>query len=129
MRHTNTPLFERRRFVTHKLNVLSRAVGVEWDRTSGPASAFNVFGWIRREDGGRDFVVVGFEYSEVSGYATSSARHSLLIGRLLYGSADYWNHYPCVPVSGEYPEVESLVSWEDPPSRRRWWQKRERRSE
>jgi hypothetical protein len=80
-------------------------VGVVWDRCVLLERTGAAFGWIARDDGRSDFVVVTFSWGEthglddalvpwiVAGYSTSSALYSARIGELLYGHAD--DHTDC----------------------------------
>lgn len=61
-----------------------------------------VYGWIDRDDGRSDFVVLQIpSYAERPGFTTSSAKHSAAINTLLYKNVDpNAPHYRCEPIDG-----------------------------
>ncbi|MHA1892097.1 MAG: hypothetical protein ACTSYS_13975 [Promethearchaeota archaeon] len=79
---------------------IEQETGCKWDRFTRDITEnsefFTIFGWIRRRDGKRDFVVIVFESSR-DGYTpifftTSSARYSRKIHDLLGFTS---KHSPC----------------------------------
>ncbi len=84
---------------------------VEWDRCGGDVADWLVaYGWIPRDDDGRDFVTVSFRGGFVLGYITSSAEHTEAIGAAL--NFDTEGHKPCIRISEEVPGLERLVPWQ-----------------
>lgn len=60
-----------------------------------------VYGWIARDDGRSDFVVLeSYPWEDRLGYTTSSARYSAEIHRRLYGSDD--GHTDCQRVADSF---------------------------
>ena len=55
---------------------------VDWDRCTVSLERGTVFGWIERDDGRNDFVVLFWDATGF-GYTTSSAKHSREIGERL----------------------------------------------
>lgn len=83
---------------------LNRLPFVRWDRClrvpvggDSQYEMLTVYGWIDRDDGRADFVVMEFpSYDETPGFTTSSAKHSAAINQLLYKDADpNAPHYEC----------------------------------
>lgn len=61
---------------------------VAWDRLAGDDETVNVFGWITRSDGQRDFALLRFAFDELGvdiSFSTSSAKHSAEFTRRLFG--------------------------------------------
>lgn len=91
-------------------DTMNRLPYVRWDRLAtarredGLLDAA-VYGWIERDDGPPDFVVLLFEGAAV-GSVTSSAKHSEEIDATLHGNAD--GHVPCQRVEDVLPGVASL---------------------
>ena len=58
---------------------------VNWDRYVDSEKAITIFGWIKRDDNYKDFVIIEFskEDYEVNIWATSSAKHSETMGKIL----------------------------------------------
>lgn len=80
---------------------LNRLPFVRWDRLtdwrtpSRDHAGVTVFGWIARDDGRSDFVLMEF-FSwnhDPPGFSTSSAERSAEIAELLYGPGG--DHFPC----------------------------------
>lgn len=72
---------------------------VTWDRfvtgTLDGHSYVEIYGWINRADGQRDFVlIVSWTHWDSVEYVTSSAKFSAEIGRILYG--DKSDHNDCI---------------------------------
>jgi hypothetical protein len=89
------------------LESLSKLIPIEWDRfTEDEDGDFNIYGWIKRKDGQRDFVLLnlfledGNIRSYKSGFATSSAKYSKMIYMCLYGTTK--GHNSC-------RKIESMV--------------------
>lgn len=97
--------------------VLNRAPFVRWDRfTVSPDDEVNVYGWIDRDDGRSDFVLVEFDITEPAdlsyGWTSSSAEFSEELGRLLYGEGfdgNGYRHLACQRVESELLGVENPV--------------------
>jgi hypothetical protein len=92
----------RDRFIEATLNKLSF---VRWDRFAGE----NYYGWIDREDGKKDFIVIWFIESDVHdfGYVTSSSKYSKKICKLLYGKSKEGS--PCQRIEDNYPNIKNVV--------------------
>jgi|SRR6185312_2259326 len=93
--------------IKNYLESLSKLIPIEWDRfTEDEGGDFNIYGWIKRKDGQRDFVLLnmfledGNIRSYKSGFATSSAKYSKMIYMCLYGTTK--GHNNC-------RKIESLV--------------------
>lgn len=79
---------------------------VRWDRFIESNGKGVVYGWIDREDGRCDFVLLDFEQRPIGvavGYSTSSASRSREIGQLLYGDND--EHMDCQRVDMEFGDL------------------------
>lgn len=79
-----------------RAEVLNRLPEVRWDRCAGTEASLGVYGWIPRDDGRFDFVVVEFQLHDgrdVCWFTTSSARLSATFAELLHGAAG--PHYAC----------------------------------
>lgn len=84
---------------------MNRLDEVEWDRCSFGESEGTAFGWIAREDGRADFVVLDFSWGETTGFDgetvpwfavgtnTSSAVWSALIAERILGPEN--SHRDC----------------------------------
>jgi hypothetical protein len=82
---------------------------VKWDRyTMGPEGVSTVFGWIDRQDGRSDFVLLR-PTREGCGVTTSSAEHSEAIGAALNGGEPTGRHQPCLRVEDD-PESADLAN-------------------
>lgn len=84
---------------------------VKWDRfIDDPAGGIDVYGWIARDDGLWDFVVVNFDRAgEWTKVTTSSASHSASIYAALLGMAESVaaeHHSPCMRVDEHFPGVK-----------------------
>lgn len=107
--------------VAHYANRLSF---VTWDRFTShtqdnpeggdPYVAVTMYGWIGRDDGRSDFVILAWFYIDQQQYpwsVTSSAERSEEIGRLLYHDQDWWKpdeHVPCARVEDVF---DGMVNW------------------
>lgn len=92
-------------------DVLNRLPFVCWDRyVEIPDGDLDVYGWIDREDGRADFVILTFAEADPDfvGFTTSSSEHSEEIGRLIHGEDDA-EHYPCQRVEHAGVEIENVV--------------------
>lgn len=88
---------------------LNRLPFVRWDRYVESDGDFAVFGWIDREDGRSDFVLVLWETADplpgAPCYWTSSAARSKEIGELLYGGIEGFDpdsHVDCARVEDDF---------------------------
>lgn len=63
---------------------------VEWDRKAGEGGDYNVFGWIQRDDGWKDFLVLVVEDNQIVDFCTSSAKYSEDFSKRLN-----FSHYEC----------------------------------
>lgn len=92
---------------------------VRWDRLTTTESwdPVLVYGWIAREDGRADFVLLnlsapGEDGRSLVGYTTSSAKHDMEI-RAALGLADDGKHYPCQRVEDHVVEwLENVIRLE-----------------
>jgi hypothetical protein len=75
---------------------------VTWDRCTGDEINGSVFGWINRDDGRADFVLLQWS-PEWFRSTTSSAEYSLSISERLFGSTT--GHRPCRRVEHVYGEL------------------------
>lgn len=66
--------------------VLNLFPEVAWDRTAASGRDRVAFGWIEREDGRADFLLLTFTRDGRVGMTTSSAEHSLEFHRRLYST-------------------------------------------
>lgn len=85
---------------------------VTWDRLVfgdvGDNSYGQVFGWIPRSDGQRDFVLItSWSNWDTVDFNTSSAKHSAEIDRILFGHNE--NHGTCKLVEDFLPNVIARV--------------------
>lgn len=83
-------------------DVCNRLPRVRWDRTAGDDESRVVYGWVDRDDGRADFVVLTFDLADpvdgvdyLVGFTTSSAEHSDEFHRALFGRQAADEHYPC----------------------------------
>lgn len=81
-----------------RAEILNRLPMVRWDRCVRlPDGAVTVYGWIARDDGRSDFVLVAFLWPDdpLNYYAwTSSVEHDDAISAALFGDEDCV-HTPC----------------------------------
>lgn len=82
------------------LALLENAVPITWDRyTINDLGAYNIYGWIERKDGQRDFVllqiIIDTEGVNIN-YVTSSAKYTQEIGSILFG--EQVAHNECIKV-------------------------------
>jgi len=70
---------------------IAKLIPIEWDRFTEKEGYYNIFGWIERKDGKRDFVLVQLylDNGEIKGdYCTSSAKYSEEIYKYFYGTIE-----------------------------------------
>ncbi len=72
---------------------------VQWDRWAGTPEGTSAFGWIARSDGQRDFLLIRFQYGEVTSYTTSSAKHTAAIADKL--DCEHSNCRPIAELFGQ----------------------------
>ena len=68
---------------------IAKLIPIDWDRFTENDGEYNIYGWIKRKDGQRDFVLLQLylENSVIKGsYCTSSANYSKDIYMCLYGT-------------------------------------------
>lgn len=75
--------------------VMNSLPEVTWDRCVPRMSGGSAFGWIAREDGRSDFLVLYWDERGPCGYVTSSAKHSADFSRRLFGEEAAGNHKDC----------------------------------
>lgn len=83
-------------------DICNRLPLVRWDRTAGDDGSRVVYGWVDRDDGRSDFVVLTFDlvdpvdgFDYFVGFTTSSAEHSAEFHRAIYGHQYADDHHPC----------------------------------
>ena len=90
--------------IKEELKLLEKGIPVEWDRVSIADNDFpavyNIFGWIKRRDGKRDFVVYSYVTDTISMFVTSSAKFSKKM-------SENWKttHSDCIKFSDWMKEV------------------------
>jgi len=99
-----------RRWIERKLRSLRL---VEWDRFTvgewADEQYVNVYGWINRDDGYKDFVnVIFWAESEGLYHITSSAEHSEAISETLHGESGDGGHNDCQRVEDTF-NVENAI--------------------
>lgn len=84
---------------------------VSWDRTIRTKLEINVFGWIDRKDGNKDFIALSyFNDTDSFWFMTSSAKHSETIHNVVYGDkANFIRHYDCERVECLFKDVVNCV--------------------
>lgn len=79
---------------------------VNWDRFVNPAeSEYFFYGWIRRDDGYNDFVVLSY-YQGQWWYITSSASMTHELARVIDGTEG--DHCPCQRVEGSF-DIPNMI--------------------
>lgn len=85
--------------IAERMNRLD-PIGIRWDRCIPRDDQLVTYGWVDRDDGRADFVVLTFHWGTTSGlndesldwlavgYTSSSAENTGKIGPLLYGTED-----------------------------------------
>lgn len=68
------------------LNNLSERFPIVWDRYVDADNFYGIYGWIKRKDGQRDFILLQIwtEPEFIISFTTSSAKYSMAIGDYLY---------------------------------------------
>lgn len=84
-------------------SILNLLPEVTWDRYSGEEDSIDVFGWIKRDDGRSDFVVLGIKHGEAEYFETSSAKYSKEFATRLE-----FTHSDCKRVEDNFPNVKSV---------------------
>jgi len=86
------------------LQHIKTSIPVEWDRYTDGNGFYNIYGWISRSDGQRDFLLLQFQddLKDIN-FVTSSAKYSKQICDLLYGEFNI--HVPC-------KKIEELTNME-----------------
>lgn len=73
-------------------DAIEKIIPVEWDRyTDG--KIINVYGWIKRSDSQRDFLLLQIMDGKF-GFVTSSAKYSKVLHEYLFGSLE--EHHDCI---------------------------------
>lgn len=76
---------------------LSEAFPIKWDRYTESNGYYNIYGWIARADGQRDFVLLQLLWFDgvtiTGGVITSSAKYSKQIGQFIFGDMP---HNDCI---------------------------------
>jgi hypothetical protein len=81
---------------------------VTWDRYTHGPTWVNVYGWIARDDGRSDFVLLHiYSGNSLPSFWTSSALYSTKVAELLYGSAE--GHVDCKRVEDAGLEISNVV--------------------
>ena len=75
--------------IKNYIETVAKLIPIEWDRFVENNGDYDIYGWIKRKDGQRDFVLfqLYIENGEIKGsYCTSSAKYSKDIYMCLYGT-------------------------------------------
>lgn len=83
---------------------IAKLIPIQWDRYTEEDGEYNIYGWIKRKDGNRDFVLLQLYFEEgkiKGGFCTSSAKYSKSIYMCLYGTTK--GHRSC-------QKIEKLTS-------------------
>lgn len=96
-------------------DMLRKFPEVSWDRWAGELQDHVVvFGWIKRGDGQRDFMLLIFDDGEMQAYCTSSAKYSADFGKRL----GFETHHDCRMASEfldgdgkKWDDAELLPEW------------------
>lgn len=83
--------------------VLNKLPEVRWDRCVRRMENMTAFGWIDREDGRADFVVVYIDHGGPWAYATSSAEFSRSISERLFGITE--GHRDCERIEDVFGDL------------------------
>lgn len=84
---------------------MAKILPIVWDRFTVEDGNYDIYGWIARKDGQRDFVLLQLYIDNgvmKGGFCTSSAKYSKHILMLLYGTTK--GHSPCKKIE-QFPEV------------------------
>lgn len=99
---------------------MNRLDFVRWDRCVRHDNTAVAYGWISRDDGRSDFVLLDFSWGDTEGldgstltwfavgFSTSSAVYSAIISRLLHGGGEGVEHRDCERVEDV---LGALVNW------------------
>lgn len=82
------------------LEAFAKAFPVEWDRYTQRDSSYDIYGWIARKDGKRDFVLLQLDVvgeTINAGFVTSSAKYSKEISEFMFGARN--EHSSCKKVA------------------------------
>jgi len=82
--------------IKYYITDMAKLLPIVWDRFTESNGDYDIYGWITRKDGQRDFVLLQLyvDKDEIKGgYCTSSAKYSKEICMLLYGTVK--DHSPC----------------------------------
>jgi hypothetical protein len=83
--------------------VLNKLPEVRWDRCVRRMERVTAFGWIDREDGRSDFVVVYIDHHGAAGFATSSAKYSREFSERLFGTSE--GHRDCERIEDVFGDL------------------------
>lgn len=78
------------------INLMAVAIPIEWDRFTEEGGDYNIYGWIQRSDGQRDFVLLMLDRKDdkiKGGFVTSSAKYSAAICQFMFNEEG--DHEPC----------------------------------
>lgn len=70
---------------------IAKLIPIEWDRFTEKDGYYNIYGWIKRKDEQRDFVLFNLylDNGEIKGgFCTSSAKYSKEIFKFFYGTTE-----------------------------------------
>ena len=85
------------------LSSIKSIAPVEWDRYTQNKNDYNIFGWIRRSDGQRDFLLIQINVKNmVAGFITSSAKYSEEIHKLIFGNLNM--HTNCQKINTSWEQ-------------------------
>jgi len=76
------------------INQMAEEIPIVWDRFVQDGVYFDIYGWIKRSDGERDFVLLQLTLKDdmiTGGFVTSSAKYSKVIDNYMYGNNDRHN--------------------------------------
>lgn len=78
---------------------MAKVFPIVWDRFTELDGDYNIYGWIKRKDGQRDFVLLQLyiEGEDIKGgFVTSSAKYSAPICNYMYGESK--DHNNCLKI-------------------------------
>ena len=90
--------------IKNYLTSFSQKFPVEWDRYCESGNHYDVYGWIRRRDGQRDFVLLHFDITALPGrkldvnFVTSSAKYSEEIYKFIF-DGETEGHNSCIRIA------------------------------
>ncbi|MDE2020477.1 MAG: hypothetical protein KGJ13_09100 [Patescibacteria group bacterium] len=85
-------------------NVLNKFPEVSWDRWAGEFDLCIIFGWIKRDDGRNDFILLKFTDGSPDMIATSSSKYSKEFSARL----NFEGHENCKRVERTWPETQCI---------------------